>query len=209
MIQAAIGSGTTASIGDQEFGDPNATETREEIEGNVIGRFYASFFLWVNLLGMFLQLFIVGRLIKWFGIKAGLLWLPIIALGTYALIFLAPVIRFARLGKTAENASDYSVNKTTVQMLFLPTSHEIKYKAKQVTDSFMQRIGDVGSAVVVFLGTQVFAFGTKGFAALNLAIIGIWFVVVFMIVREHAEIEKGNRPEISGAPERARPAAVS
>ena len=204
VIQAAIGSGTTASIGDQEFGDPNATETREEIEGNVIGRFYADFFLWVNLLGMFLQLFIVGRLIKWFGIKAGLLWLPVIALGTYALIFFAPVIRFARIGKTAENASDYSVNKTTIQMLFLPTTHDIKYKAKQVTDSFMQRVGDVGSAVVVFLGTVVFTFGTQGFALLNLAIILFWFVVVFMIVREHRQIEAGNRPEVSGAPERAR-----
>jgi hypothetical protein len=63
--------------------------------------------------------------------------------------------------------------------------------------------------VVVFLGTQVFAFGTKGFAALNLAIVAVWFVVVFMIVREHHEIEKGNRPEISGAPEKARTAAVS
>ena len=201
---ACFCSGPTASIGDQEFGDPNATETREEIEGNVIGRFYADFFLWVNLLGMFLQLFIVGRLIKWFGIKAGLLWLPVIALGTYALIFFAPVIRFARIGKTAENASDYSVNKTTIQMLFLPTTHDIKYKAKQVTDSFMQRVGDVGSAVVVFLGTVVFTFGTQGFALLNLAIILFWFVVVFMIVREHRQIEAGNRPEVSGAPERAR-----
>jgi AAA family ATP:ADP antiporter len=209
VIQAAIGSGTTASIGDQEFGDPTATETREEIEGNVIGRFYADFFLWVNLIGMFLQLFVVGRLIKWFGIKAGLLWLPIIALGTYALIFLAPAIRFARIGKTAENASDYSINKTTVQMLFLPTSYDIKYKAKQVTDSFMQRVGDIGSAAIVFLGTVPFAFGTKGFAALNLAIILVWFVVVIMIVREHREIEAGNRPEISGAPEKTRePAAV-
>src|SRR5688500_6679246 len=33
VIQAAIGSGSTAAIGDQEFGDPNATETREESEG--------------------------------------------------------------------------------------------------------------------------------------------------------------------------------
>jgi AAA family ATP:ADP antiporter len=209
VIQAAIGSGTTASIGDQEFGDPTATETREDIEGNVIGRFYASFFLWVNLLGMFLQLFVVGRLIKYFGVKAGLLWLPIVALGTYALIFAAPLIRFARIGKTAENASDYSINKTTIQMLFLPTTHEIKYKAKQVTDSFMQRIGDVGSAIVVFLGTVVFTFGARGFAALNLGIILIWLVVVIMIVREHAEIEKGNRPEISGESDKARKAAVS
>ena len=209
VIEAAVGSGTAASIGDLQFEDPTSDEARDEIEGTVITSFYAGFYFWVNLLGMFLQLFVVGRLIKYFGIKAGLLWLPIIALGTYALIFFAPVLRYARIGKTAENASDYSVNKTTIQMLFLPTTHEIKYKAKQVTDSFMQRIGDVGSAIVVFLGTVVFTFGPRGFALLNLAMIMIWFVVVIMIVREHAEIEKGNRPEISGEPERARPAAVS
>jgi AAA family ATP:ADP antiporter len=209
VIQAAIGSGTAASIGDQEFGDPTSEDTRDEIEGNVIGRFYAGFYFWVNLLAMFLQLFVVGRLIKYFGIKAGLLWLPIVALGTYALIFAAPLIRYARIGKTAENASDYSINKTTVQMLFLPTTHEIKYKAKQVTDSFMQRIGDVGSAILVFLGTVPFTFGARGFAALNLGLILIWLVVVLMIVREHREIEAGNRPEISGAPERTKEAAVS
>ena len=203
VIQNAIASGTTATIGDQDFGDPTSEETREDIEGNLIGRFYARFFLWVNLLGMFLQLFVVGRLIKYGGIRAGLLWLPIIALGTYALIFFAPILRYARLGKMAENASDYSINKTTLQMLFLPTTQEIKYKAKQVTDSFMQRAGDVGSALLVFLGTSVFTFGTKGFAAVNLVVILIEFVVIFMIVREHAEIEKGNRPEISGPPEKA------
>ncbi|HET6616619.1 MAG TPA: Npt1/Npt2 family nucleotide transporter, partial [Gemmatimonadota bacterium] len=202
-IQTAIDSGTTVSIGGQDFGDPADEQTREDIEGNLIGRFYARFFLWVNLLGMFLQLFVVGRLIKYGGIRAGLLWLPIIALGTYALIFFAPILLYARIGKTAENASDYSVNKTTLQMLFLPTTHEIKYKAKQVTDSFMQRAGDVGSALLVFLGTAVFTFGTRGFAAVNLGIILIWFVIIIMIVREHAEIEKGNRPEISGPKEKA------
>jgi AAA family ATP:ADP antiporter len=203
VIENAVSSGTTASIGAQDFGDPADEQTREDIEGNLIGRFYARFFLWVNLLGMFLQLFVVGRLIKFGGIKAGLLWLPIIALGTYTLIFFAPILRYARIGKTAENASDYSINKTTLQMLFLPTTHEIKYKAKQVTDSFMQRAGDVGSALLVFLGTAVFTFGTRGFAAVNLVIILVWFVVVIMIVREHKEIEKGNRPEISGPPEKA------
>ena len=60
-----------------------------------------------------------------------------------------------------------------------------------------------GSAVIVFLGTQIFTFGTRGFALLNLGIILAWLVVVVMIVREHAEIEKGNRPEISGGKEKA------
>jgi AAA family ATP:ADP antiporter len=203
VIQVAVASGSAVSIGGQQF-DPTSADARDEIEGTVIASFYAEFYFWVNLLGVFLQLFVVGRLVKYFGIKAGLLWLPIIALGTYALILIAPVLRFARIGKTAENASDYSVNKTTIQMLFLPTTHEIKYKAKQVTDSFMQRIGDVGSAIIVFVGTAVFTFGARGFAGLNLGMILVWLVVVLMIVREHAEIEKGNRPEISGAPDKAK-----
>src|SRR5918996_2152412 len=180
VIQGAIASGTTASVGEQDFGDPTDDQTREDIEGNLIGRFYARFFLWVNLLGMILQLFVVGRLVKYGGIRAGLLWLPIVALGTYVLIFVAPILLYARIGKTVENASDYSINKTTLQMLFLPTTHEIKYKAKQVTDSFMHRIGDVGSAFLVFLGTVPFAFGTRGFAAVNLVIILVWLGVVIM-----------------------------
>jgi AAA family ATP:ADP antiporter len=202
-VEQAVATGAPLTFKNQEFGDPGVPENQEEYQGSVIGSFYASFFFWVNLLGMALQLFVVSRLIKYGGVKAGLLWLPIVALGTYALIFFLPAIRFARIGKTFENASDYSVNKTTLQMLFLPTSIDIKYKAKQVVDSFFHRIGDVFSAGIVFLGTAVFTFGTRGFAALNLVFIGIWLVLVFMIVREHRAIEAGERPEITGEREKA------
>lgn len=200
-VDLALSNGAPLAFGNREFGDAGVAENQEQYQRSVIGSFYASFFLWVNLLGMALQLFVVGRLIKYGGVKAGLLWLPIVALGTYALIFFLPMIRYARIGKTFENASDYSVNKTTLQMLFLPTSHEIKYKAKQVVDSFFQRIGDVFSAGIVFLGTAVFTFGTQGFAALNLAFILVWLVLVILIVREHRAIEEGRRPEITGEPE--------
>ncbi len=196
-VDLAVSTSAPLAFENQDFGDPSAPENQEQYQRSVIGNFYAGFFLWVNLLGMALQLFVVGRLIKYGGIKAGLLWLPIVALGAYVLIFLLPAIRYARIGKTFENASDYSVNKTTLQMLFLPTSHEIKYKAKQVVDSFFQRIGDVFSAGIVFLGTVVFTFGPKGFALLNLAFIGVWFVLIFLIVREHRAIEAGKRPEIT------------
>lgn len=200
-VDLAVATSEPLAFGNRAFGDPSVPDNQEQYQRSVIGSFYANFFLWVNLLGMALQLFIVGRLIKYGGVRAGLLWLPIVALGTYALIFFLPAIRYARIGKTFENASDYSVNKTTLQMLFLPTSHDIKYKAKQVVDSFFQRIGDVFSAVIVFLGTAVFTFGTKGFAALNLAFILGWFVLVILIVREHKAIEEGRRPEIVEEPE--------
>ncbi|MFQ5350507.1 MAG: Npt1/Npt2 family nucleotide transporter, partial [Thermoanaerobaculia bacterium] len=111
---------------------------------------------------------------------------------------LLPVLQYVRVGKTLENASDYSINKTTVQMLFLPTSRDVKYKAKQAIDSFFQRVGDVGSAAVVFLGTAVLSLDARGFAVINLLFVVGWLFLVRGIAREHREIEAGNRPGLTG-----------
>ncbi len=54
--------------------------------------------------------------------------------------------------KTAENATDYSIMNTARQLLWLPTTREEKYKAKQAIDTFFVRGGDVLSAAVVYAG---------------------------------------------------------
>ncbi len=197
-VAEATAAGAPLRFGDRELGDPATSEARDAFTRSTIGNVYATFFRWVNLLGMVLQLFVVGRLVKLGGVRAGLLWLPIIAFGTYALVLVLPVLAYVRIGKTLENSSDYSINKTTVQMLFLPTSRDVKYKAKQAIDSFFQRVGDVGSAAVVFLGTAVLSLDARGFAAINLLFIAGWLWLVRGIAREHREIEAGNRPGLTG-----------
>jgi len=201
-IAKAKDSNGSLFFGDREIGDPDDEAVQKEFTQSAMGSFFASFMLWVNLLGMGLQLFVVGRLVKLFGIRGGLLWLPIIALGTYAMVLVLPVLKFVRIGKTLENASDYSVNNNVRHMLFLPTSRDIKYKAKQVVDSFFQRVGDFGAAMVVAVGINVLGLGVRGFAVINIVVIIGWFFIVRGIVREHKEIEAGNRPELTGeAPE--------
>ncbi len=196
-VAKAESAGTGLVFGDRDLGDPSSAQARRAFVQSTIGSFYAGFFRWVNLLGMVLQLFVVSRLVKLGGIRAGLLWLPVIALGTYGLVLFLPILQYVRIGKTLENASDYSINKTTVQMLFLPTSREIKYKAKQAIDSFFHRVGDVGSALVVFAGTTILHLDARGFALVNVVLILGWFVLVRGIAREHREIEAGNRPELT------------
>ena len=56
--------------------------------------------------------------------------------------------------KVAENSTDYSLNNTVRNMLFLPCTYEEKFSAKQAIDSFFVRMGDVLSAVLVFVGTH-------------------------------------------------------
>ena len=69
-------------------------------------------------------------------------------------------------------------------MLFLPTTREEKYKAKQVTDSFVVRIGDVLSSATVFVGTALLALGTSQFAWINVVLVTVWLVVAVLVGRE-------------------------
>jgi AAA family ATP:ADP antiporter len=99
--------------------------------------YYGSFYSLVNLIGLLTQLFLVSRIVKYLGVGIGLMILPIISLGAYGLITFVPVLAYVRWAKTAENATDYSLNNTVRNMLFLPTTREQKYKAKQVVDSLL------------------------------------------------------------------------
>jgi len=206
-VSEATKQGRNLEFGGRDLGDPQSEGAKRQFVQGTIAKFYAGFYRWQNLLGLFLQLFVVGRLVKLFGVRAGLYWLPIIALGTYGLILVLPVLRFVRIGKVFENASDYSIRNTTMQMLYLPTSRDIKYKAKQVIDSFFQRVGDVAASLLVFVGTTFLGLGVQGFAVANLMVICAWLLAVRGIVREHREIEAGHRPELTGEEDQAAVAA--
>ena len=87
--------------------------------------------------------------------------------------------------KNVENATDYSIMNTARQLLWLPTTREEKYKAKQAIDTFFVRGGDLLSAAVVFLGTAVMPLGVFGFAAVNVVLTLVWLGVALVILRRH------------------------
>ena len=88
----------------------------------------------------------------------------------------APSFEAMRWLKITDNSLDYSLGNTTKQALWLPTSREAKYKAKQAVDSFCMRAGDVVSAGVVYAGEQA-AMAVPGFAAVNVALTIGWLTV--------------------------------
>jgi AAA family ATP:ADP antiporter len=157
-------------------------------EKEFIGKFYSSFQLVVNLIGLAAQLFLVSRILKWFGVRVAILILPAIALFGYGALAFFPVLAVVRWVKTAENATDYSVQNTVRQVLFLPTTREQKYKAKQAIDSFFVRAGDVLSAALVYVGTQILGLHTPQFALVNMILVMIWLVLAVMIGREYLKV---------------------
>jgi AAA family ATP:ADP antiporter len=185
-----------------------AAEAREAF----IAAFKSDYFTYVNVIVMVLQFLAVSRIVKYIGVRRALFILPAIALASYGTMAAIPVLTVILVGKIAENSTDYSLQKTAEQMLFLVTSREAKYKAKAIIDTALVRLGDVMSAATVWVGAKL-TLSTTAFIFVNMALVGVWTVTVIGIGRSHRRKEAGDtepaaQPSRSAAPTFGKPAAV-
>jgi ATP:ADP antiporter, AAA family len=160
--------------------------------GAFIGRSYADFFFAVNILGVLFQMLLVSRVVRYGGLGLALLVLPVISLSSSLAVTLWPLLSVIRASKTLENATDYSLNNTVRHMLWLPMSPELKYKAKQAADTFFVRLGDVSSAGLVLVGSQVFAWSVSNFALANSVVALLALGLAFALWAERRRQEQSN-----------------
>ncbi len=150
-----------------------------------IGNFYGRYFFLTNVSTILLQAFLVSRIVRRFGMQGVLLALPVVALGAYGMAAAGAGLMALLWLKVAENSTDYSVMNTGKQMVWLPTSREEKYKAKQAIDTFFVRTGDMLAAGVVFAGTQLFSLGVAGFARTNIVVVLAAIGVAALLLRAY------------------------
>src|SRR5690606_11767156 len=91
----------------------------------------------------------------------------------------------------AENATDYSINNTARQVLWLPTSVDMKYRAKPAIDTFFVRGGDGLAAATILVGVQLLDLTTRGFFAFNLSLGLLWLGLAALVARDHARMVGG------------------
>jgi AAA family ATP:ADP antiporter len=157
-------------------------------EGQIIGDFYAKYFSLANLLGLVLQLFVVSRIIKHQGVARAVMILPVLSFGVYNVLMFVPLLTAALAAKVVENSTDYSLNNTVRNMLFLPCTYEQKFAAKQAIDSFFVRMGDVLSAGLVFVGTTAVALPARGFAAVNAVLAIVALILAWRVGRHYSAL---------------------
>jgi AAA family ATP:ADP antiporter len=157
------------------------------VEG-LIGLFYSRYFGLINTGSLLLQLFIVSRMVKYFGVSTSVRIQPALSVLTYIVIAFVPSLWFILGAKVSEKATDYSLNNTVRQMLFLPCTREEKYSAKQTIDSLFVRMGDVSSAALVFIGTTMVGLGATGFARINILLAATGLCLAVLVGRRYRGI---------------------
>jgi AAA family ATP:ADP antiporter len=119
--------------------------------------------------------------------------MPVIALISYTAMALVPILAIVKAMKIAENATDYSINNTARNVLWLPVSAEMKYKGKPTIDSLCVRIGDGIAALTVLIGVQLLALSTQSFFVVNVILVLIWIALALVVIREHQGLSEPPR----------------
>jgi len=164
-----------------------------------IGEFKADYFGAVNILGVVCQLFVVSRVLKHLGVGRALFALPLVSICANLTMGFMPVLGLIRVAKVAENGVDYSLQNTTGNALFLVVSRDAKYKAKAVIDAFLVRAGDALGGLAIWAGTH-FAWSTRAFARIDVALCLVWLAVAWAIQRRHAALSASRTAPASVVP---------
>jgi ATP:ADP antiporter, AAA family len=161
--------------------------------------FKATYFEWVNITGVVLQLFAVSRIMNRIGVRYALLVLPAVAFLEYGTYLVIPILSVFTVAKVAESSLEYSLQNTARQALFLVSSRIEKYVGKTVVDTVVVRAGDALTSVVILAGSRA-AMSTQAFATLNLVLISVWVSAVFAIGRENARRSGESEERIAAEP---------
>lgn len=150
--------------------------------------FYGNLFFWVNVVALGLQTFAASRLLRWGGVGFILLLLPVVSLVSYGAMAIVPVLAMIKGMKIVENSTAYSINNTARHVLWLPTSAEMKYKAKPAIETLFVRAGDGLAAATVLVGVHVVSLTTQGFFVTNVVLVVAWLAATTVVVRDHRRL---------------------
>ncbi|MBW2543804.1 MAG: hypothetical protein JRF15_17120 [Deltaproteobacteria bacterium] len=178
-----------SEVAQQGLADPAAVDSFTK---GFVTAFYGNFFTWVNAAALVLQAFVASRLLKYGGFGVILLMLPVISLLSYGAMALGPILIVIKVMKIAENSTDYSINNTARNVLWLPTTSEVKFKCKPAIDTIFVRTGDVLAGLTVWFGTNLLALSNQGYFAFNVALVLIWLAGAIVLIREHRKLTEVN-----------------
>jgi AAA family ATP:ADP antiporter len=136
--------------------------------------FFARIDLTVNVITLFTQAFLTGRLVKTIGLAPSLAFLPVLSVVGFIALGITPTIVVLMAFQVLRRAGNFSIARPAREVLFTVVSREDRYKAKSFIDTFVYRAGDqVGAWSFALLGAIGIGIGGVSIVAVVLALLSI------------------------------------
>lgn len=143
----------------------------------------------VNGLTLFAQLFLTGRVIKWFGLGVALAFVPVVTMIGFGAMAFSPTLGVLLAFQILRRAGTYAIQRPGRETLFTVVARTDKYKAKNFADTTVYRFGDqVGSWS--YTGGQALGLGLSALAATMVPLSIAWLLLSVWLARKYATLEK-------------------
>src|SRR5437899_2587033 len=101
-----------------------------------LGNFYG---IYLNLVTFALQFFLTAAVVKWFGVGGTLQIMPVTISLTALATFFTPGVGSSAALRLTEAATRYTLNRTGMELLYLPLPADLKNRTKAFVDIFVDR----------------------------------------------------------------------
>jgi AAA family ATP:ADP antiporter len=172
----------TSTLVDYQF---NAVAEKSFSDMDALTRFFGTFFASISVLAFVLQLFFAGPILSRFGIGAGLRFLPTALLASAAGFLAFPGLWAAAAIKASDDGLSNSVNRASVEILWLPISAEVKNRVKAWLDMFIDRVSRGIGGLLILSAITFFSLNVDHISQIVLVLVAGWLVLTLLLKREY------------------------
>ena len=151
-------------------------------------RFFGRLDFWVQAGSLIVQLFLFGRLYRWFGFRVLIVAVPVLMTLGFAALALFPTFAVLVAVMFVRRVGEYSLTRPSRDTLYTSVTREERYKAKSLIDTFVYRGGDATSATAHALVKSTFGLGLAGVAWCGALLAALWGVVAWRLGTRHVEL---------------------
>jgi AAA family ATP:ADP antiporter len=156
-------------------------------ETDALAAFFGSFNVVAGVAALALQLLLTGRILRRVGVGVALFIVPIaLALGSAGLLIAGSLAAVTVL-KASDQVLRYSIDKATVELLYLPLPANITFRVKSFIDTVVYRLGDAAGAMTVLIFAAALGISAVELAWVSLTLIALWLRAASVARREYVD----------------------
>ena len=154
---------------------------------NALTAFFGQFNFWAALACLAIQLLLTSRFLRGFGLGPGLLVVPLALFGGELAVLGLGTLAAAILLKGSDSVLRYSIDKSSVELLYLPISPEVKLQAKSAIDTVVWRLGDGLAGFTLAIFTDGLHWSPQKVSFVNFLFIVGWIGAAIMARRRYLD----------------------
>ena len=155
------------------------------IHKDQLATFFADFNLFAGLLCLACQLFLTTRFLRRFGIGIALTLVPMALLASSLGVLAMGTLFSVLILKSTDQVLRYSIDKSTVELLYLPVAPRLKMQVKSFIDTVIWRAGDGLAGIAVLIFATSLHISARSISWVSVVLLSAWLAAAVIARREY------------------------